>query len=274
MNLTGQKVKHKTLGVGTVTGLDDEGRLIIEFASKTSKFQYPQAFETFICAEDEKIQAEICKELEEAKATAAAEKAARIAEAARQRMQEAEKSRDASLEKAYKPVKRTEGQPLTFFAFMGMTFDYSVENGLLWAPLYTSRGDSIFYWDNMMNLREGDIILHGSAGLIKAISRVKNTWVDFRNPYDVEGVSEDYPDGRKVDCEYTVLKNPIKTSDYKEDIIRYCQTKYAPFDKNGNGNRGFLYDIDTKLVSVFLKGIIQENKEIGELEYIQWLLNE
>ena len=54
--------------------------------------------------------------------------------------------------------------------------------------------------------------------------------------------------------------------------IQYCNIKYAPFDKNANGNIGYLYGIDNKLVSVFLKETAKNNNEIAELDYIQWLL--
>ena len=34
----------------------------------------------------------------------------------------------------------------------------------------------------------------------------------------------------------------------------------------------YLYDIDPKLVSVFLKAVIKDNKDIMDLDYIQWLI--
>ena len=43
-------------------------------------------------------------------------------------------------------------------------------------------------------------------------------------------------------------------------------------DKNGNGNRGFLYDIDPRLASVFLRAVAKEDEEVAGLDYIRWLL--
>ncbi len=54
--------------------------------------------------------------------------------------------------------------------------------------------------------------------------------------------------------------------------IKWLNVKYAPFDKNGNGNRGYLYDIDNKLASVFLKEAEKQNAELSDLDYIRWLL--
>ena len=66
--------------------------------------------------------------------------------------------------------------------------------------------------------------------------------------------------------------DPIKTSEYRDDVLKYCQVKYAPFNKDGNGNMGYLYDIDPKLASVFLKASANKNADLGNLNYIQWLI--
>ena len=62
VNLLGEKIKHKTLGVGTVTSVE-ENHIIIEFSSKTSKFEYPMAFERFLIPVDTKIADAINTEL-------------------------------------------------------------------------------------------------------------------------------------------------------------------------------------------------------------------
>lgn len=63
MNLLNLKVKHKVFGNGVVTGISDN-LLTIQFASKVSIFVYPDAFETFIVAEDTSVQSEILSEIE------------------------------------------------------------------------------------------------------------------------------------------------------------------------------------------------------------------
>jgi len=71
MKIEGLVVKHKTLGVGTVTKFDGTF-LTIAFESKTSMFQYPAAFTGFIEAADPDDQAAILKSIEDDKATAIA----------------------------------------------------------------------------------------------------------------------------------------------------------------------------------------------------------
>ena len=56
--MIGTKVKHSVFGSGIITEFDGS-YITVEFATKTSKFIYPDAFEKFIQAEDEEIQKSI-----------------------------------------------------------------------------------------------------------------------------------------------------------------------------------------------------------------------
>ncbi len=47
---------------------------------------------------------------------------------------------------------------------------------------------------------------------------------------------------------------------------------YTPFDKDGNGNMGYLYDIDPRLASIFLQAAAEKNENVKDLDYIQFLL--
>lgn len=278
MNIVGQKIKHKAYGVGTVTEFDGAGHITIEFAAKTSTFQYPQAFEIFLTAEDGKVQEVALKDLQDMKAAIEAEKAAKAeaaAEAARLAAEAEKASKKGSYsEKKYVPVTRQEGQVLTFLVFQGGTFKEESEGQFMWAPKYSAGGGTCFHWDTLMNVHEGDVILHCADGYIKAVSRAKGTYTECNRPVqyaeNVDGLWS--KEGRKIDCDYTVLKNPIKTSDYRDDIIEYCRVKYAPFDKDGNGNMGYLYDIDPHLASIFLQAAAEKNEELKNLDYIQFLL--
>lgn len=82
MELIGLNVKHAVFGVGTITKQDDNC-ITVEFAARTTKFVYPDAFEKFIKAEDPAVQQAIADEINDAKAAAKqkrqAEEAARKA---------------------------------------------------------------------------------------------------------------------------------------------------------------------------------------------------
>ena len=49
LNILNEKVSHKSLGEGTVVAVDEEV-ITVQFASKTSKFTFPGAFEKFLTA--------------------------------------------------------------------------------------------------------------------------------------------------------------------------------------------------------------------------------
>lgn len=69
MKLIGIKVKHTVFGVGTI--IEKYGNHItVEFATKTTKFVYPDAFEKFIKAEDPLVHQAIEDDINNAKAVA------------------------------------------------------------------------------------------------------------------------------------------------------------------------------------------------------------
>lgn len=100
MELIGLKVKHTVFGAGVITEM--EGNYItVEFAAKTTKFVYPDAFEKFIKAEDSVLQQAIVDEINDAKA--AAEQKRQAEEAVRKA---AEEQRRAAVAVAAPKVKK------------------------------------------------------------------------------------------------------------------------------------------------------------------------
>lgn len=79
-NLINFKVKHKSFGIGIITEVSNN-HLTIKFATRESKFVYPDAFEKFITAYDASVQAEIMEEINNIKLAAEAQR--RAAETAR-----------------------------------------------------------------------------------------------------------------------------------------------------------------------------------------------
>lgn len=84
-DLLNLNVKHKVFGIGVITEASGN-HLTIKFATRESKFVYPDAFEKFIIADDASIQAEIMEEINNIKLAAEAQRQA--AEAARKAEEE------------------------------------------------------------------------------------------------------------------------------------------------------------------------------------------
>jgi hypothetical protein len=278
MDILNISVKHKTLGTGKVIEFDGTSYLTAQFASKTTKFQFPEVFERFLTAEDDNVQAHILAEIQSKKDAeeSAKQSAAEVAAFSAKQAQEAAAAKKPSggpQAKKYVPIARKEGQHLTYLVFQGNTFDDECKGQFIWAPKYTKGGGTCHHWDRLMDVREGDVILHCADGYIKAVSRAKGPYHEYPRP-NMEGAEELWEkDGRMIDCDYTVIPKPIKTSVYKEDILQFCQVKYAPFDKDGNGNMGYLFDIAPGLASTFLKASAKSNKVVADLDYIQWLIS-
>lgn len=282
MNLVGITVCHKVFGSGVVT--EHEGNYItVKFAEKTGKFIYPDAFEKFIKAEQADTQAEIIKAINDAKEAAeqkrlaeeVAKKAAeelKAAEAAAQQAAAGKKSSYSSKPAVH--TQRIEGQRLTFFVFQGDTFDIESAGGFVWAPQHSQSGGHVFHWDNMLLVRKGDIILHGCNGYVMAASVAISDCYDCVRPKEREFEESWNNEGRRIDLEYTKFTHPIKTSDFLDDILEYCRVKYSPFDKDGNGNMGYLYELNRKLAQVFVRAAVKRNPDLETVDYIKELLAE
>lgn len=281
VDLFNKQVKHTgALGVGTVTEQDDK-YITVQFVSKVSKFAYPAAFEKFLVPVDQKDVDAIKAELETVKA---AEEAAKAVEAAKKAAEEqarleelktkaAATGKKVGSSKAYSPIKHVDGQALTYLVFQGDTYNEERTGQFIWAPKYTKDGRTMHHWDRLMDVREGDVIFHCSDGYIQVISRVKASFEESARPDHTTGDWTNWEkDGRRVDCDYHVLKTPLKHGAYKDKILEYCNVKYAPFDKDGNGNMGYLFDLNQSLAAFFIQEIAKKNPEVIDIDYLKFIL--
>lgn len=280
--MIGLKVKHSTLGVGEITAKDDN-YVTVAFSSKTTKFLYPDAFERFLVAVDPKEQNKILQSIHEEKLAAEQKKQAEEAAKILAEEQKAKEEDARQKESQIKPKKysktavrsqRVEGKRMTFFVFQGSTFEKEFQGGYIWAPITNKAGTLPHHWTRLLDVRKGDIILHSCDAQIKAISVARDSCYDCLQPKEliVEDLWE--KEGRKVDCDYIFIKNPIKTSSFRDEIIRLCSAKYSPFDRYGSGNMGYLYEINRDLARIFVRALVKQNAYLGDVDYISDLLAE
>ena len=289
MLLLGEEVRHKIYGVGTV--VDQTPTMItVRFPSKETKFPYPNpdTFVKFLKAEKSDTQAAILEEIQQEKELAekkrAEEEARKKAEEERRAAEqlEADERARAALsskprpagEKKHVKQERIPGKRMTFFVFQGSTFDRESRGGYIWAPVANRAGLSFHHWDRLLDIRPGDIIFHGCDGYIQAISTARDECYDCHQPEELRSEDLWEPEGRRVDCEYILIKNPIKTTLVRDDILRLCNVKYAPFDRDGNGNMGYLYELNRELARIFIKETVKRNPLIRDVDFVQELLSE
>ncbi len=275
MNLLDTRVIHKTLGSGIVKA-QNEKHITIEFDSKTCIFQYPEAFRNFLIAEDAKNNEMLLSDIAANDAEIAKEKQkvkeARRAEAENRLDEFSVKTKNKSSGKIVKRVNRVEGQYMTFLVFQGNTFDAECRGGFIWAPKYNQGGGRCHHWDRLMDVRKGDFIIHCAEGYIQSFSVAKGTCYDAESPRELTEEQLWAKDGRMVDCEYIKVSKPIRHSDYKETILKYCTVKYAPFDKSGNGNMGYLFDLNKELAKFFVEMSVVKNRHLLDIGCIQEIL--
>lgn len=272
MDLIGLEATHITWGKGRIVEKNNTS-ITIDFSSVgQKKLIYPDAFKKFLRFVDEAAQAEYEKEI--AEIAAARENAARNSA-------EAEESENRPVVVQVNPVNtervretipqtRIAGSPFTFLVFQGSTFEEESSGGYIWAPINSRDGRSLHHWERLLELRLGDVIFHCADGKIRAISCVVGEAQNCIRPGEYENWEME---GRKVECKYYVLEHPLNYRDYRNTIIEHCdQITYAPFNRNGDGNLGYLYELKLELARFFLSKIQTSNPSIADLPYLSFLI--
>ena len=282
MDLVGKRFKHKVFGVGVVSA-HEKGILTIDFPAKPIMIVYNEEnYRKFLVAEDPEVEAAILQEfaaLKEAKQQqvindmlAKQKKVEPKAETAKAKAVPAAKT---VAKKGTVKQERIAGKPQTYFVFQNSTFEQESHGGYLWAPFSsTTDGKPRHFWTRLQDIQPGDIIFHGYRTYVQAISIARGACYECNQPEELRTKDQWEQEGWRVDCEYIVLDHPIKTSNYREDILRLCNVKYAPFDKDGNGNMGYLFDLDRELAQIFMRAIVKANVGLEDVDYVTKLLGD
>ena len=148
-----------------------------------------------------------------------------------------------------------------FWVFQNQRFEEEAHDGYISAPL-----GRIHHWKRLTEVRPGHIIIHSYQAHVVAVSVVKDTAYRW--------LRDNVEPTRRIDCEYHILKRSISISDRINENICLCAGgAYQPFNSNGTGNQGYLYDMTSKLRDYYISEIINYNPyivdEIPELKKYQ-----
>lgn len=160
---------------------------------------------------------------------------------------------------------RYKGRAIFFVFQSNKEFPHELKEGVIKAP-YADKGmHEPHHWTRLTKVKEGDIILHGVSGFILAISEAKGSCYDFSYNNGKQG--------RKVNCKYYRLEVPLVTAKFKNQIIQYCSNlDYQPFNKNGTGNQGYLFDICREVATLFITDIVNHNVRLQTIPFINDIL--
>ena len=143
-----------------------------------------------------------------------------------------------------------------FWVFQNQTYDEESYKGYIFAGFHGPH-----HWERLREVRKDHIILHSYRQEVVAVSVAKDSAYSWNRG---DGI------GRRVDCEYHRLRRTISTSARKLKNMELCRgADYQPFNCNGAGNQGYLYDMTSKLRDYYMSEIIKYNPflvdEIPEL---------
>lgn len=144
-----------------------------------------------------------------------------------------------------------------------VTFGAEINNGIVWAPLQY-KGNTHYSWSILKDLKIGDKVFNSRHGKIEAISIVTERAIISKFP-DAEKFSEELKDpkykedGWLVKCEYKRFSKPLKLNDYMGAREKFGGYRYAPFNKDGGYNEGYMFPLCEELANLFEKEINRIN---------------
>ena len=154
-----------------------------------------------------------------------------------------------------KPIIKHKGRNI-FMVFQGKEYLRELKNGYISAPYKDAGGNSPSHWTMLENIKPGDIIFHGLSQCISAISIATSNCFTSKIQNGITEV-------RQVNCKPVLIEKTVATSQFDEDIIKTCSNiKYQPFDKNGNGRQGYLFDLNDTLAGIFTRALVQKNPNL------------
>lgn len=268
-DIIGEKVSHKRFGEGMVVK-QTLSALEVAFCEEVKRFLFPDAFKVFLVAIDPSIDAQLKREA----AMAEAQREAQEKMKAKQITEKAKKTLDTAVsrERIFKPtkelvagdeVRRSNGRGY-FFVFQNKSYDVERRGGFLWAPKTNEIGRYVSHWRLMKEVKRGDVIIHSVNKHIVALSVACSDCYSAEQPNNLTDERLWDSDGWRVDCDYIIINKPINTSEHMESILDLQPSKYAPFNKIGRGNTGYLFVADYALADFLYHKLVLNNKYLEQ----------
>ena len=139
-----------------------------------------------------------------------------------------------------------------FLVFQGTTYQEEKKLSCLWAPKFGKSGQEVHHHKRLVEVKINDRIIHLVNRKIVAISTAKSIAYDAEAPRKQDDSRPWLKNGRKIDVEMIELSEPILIDNIFQKIKSYLPEKYSPFDRNGSGNQGYFYEINSKIFNTIL----------------------
>ncbi|SDN62531.1 HNH endonuclease [Bacillus sp. OK048] len=149
-----------------------------------------------------------------------------------------------------------------FLVFQNKSYKEERNGGYLWAPQKNNTGQTFHHWTDMKMIKKEDIVFNSYNGNLVSVLIAKENCTEHERPTGLDQLDLWEKDGWLVNAEYIDLKAPITYKDYMEDILKLQDNKYAPFNKSGRGNTGYLFRVSEELAN-FLFEIIERTNGVS-----------
>ncbi|ERG68062.1 HNH endonuclease [Exiguobacterium chiriqhucha] len=148
-----------------------------------------------------------------------------------------------------------------FIVMQNDIYDQQMKDKLIQCPQKDSFGNIPHYYSRMIELQKNDRIFHYTNGSIVAIGTVEtNTSIrEFEQSHYFF-----------VPVDYQILSHPLHIRTHWAEIESRLPVEYAPFQKNGADNTGYLYPCNDFLASSLINNIAVQNSNL-ELDDINQL---
>lgn len=120
---------------------------------------------------------------------------------------------------------------------------------------------------NMKMIKKEDIIFNSYNGKLVSVLIAKENCKEHERPTGLDQLDLWDKDGWLVNAKYINLEEPITYKDYMDDILKLQDEKYAPFNKSGRGNTGYLFRVSEELANFFFE-IIERSNGISRGEFL------
>lgn len=156
------------------------------------------------------------------------------------------------------------------------TYNHEVGGGYLWSPKKRRNNAKNKFYDNMLEVVPGDIVLSFADTYIKAIGLATSTGYSSPKPKIFGEAGANWSeDGWRVDVEFTFVDKPIRPKDHMQLITPMLPEKYSPLQLNGSGQQVvYLAAISNELGSLLVRLSGEPELEMSVTDLSQIAFNE
>ena len=150
------------------------------------------------------------------------------------------------------------------------THRHEIGDGYMWSPKRQTNGSTHFSYEFMKHVQPGDVIFSYANAVILAVGIAQTHCYSFPKPLEFGAAGINWSDeGWKVDVQYRVLSNPVRTMDHIVALRPLLPEKYSPISpETGSGNQAYLFQISKQFALSLAHLIDRQTVELINGNYI------